>query len=65
MVCAAEDANVECSGGEVGVPLEETFDVDLNFADDDGTGSHWCAGVGFEGSRGGAFMLLLGMEATG
>ena len=41
------------------------MEFDLSFADVDGTGSHWCAGVGFAGSSGGAFMLLLGIEATG
>ena len=65
MVCAAEEAMVEYSGGEVGVPLEEVLDVDFSFADDEGTGSQLCAAVGWEGSRGGAFMLLFGMDATG
>lgn len=40
IVCAATDANVECSEGEVGVPLEDTFEIDLSLAEDDGTGSH-------------------------
>ena len=45
--------------------MEEVLDADLSFAEEDGTGSHWCAGVGFDGFRGGAFKLLFGIEATG
>ena len=52
-------------GGEDGVPLEEVLDADLSLAEDAGTGNHWCAGVGLEGSSGGAFIMLLGIDATG
>ena len=53
---------VECSGAEVGVPLEE---AERSLAEAAGIGSHWWAGVGFAGSKGGAFMLLFGIVATG
>ena len=65
MVCAAEEAMVEPGGGDIGVPLDEVKELDLSFAVVDGTGSHWWAGVGCAGSRGGAFMLLFGIVATG
>lgn len=47
------------------MPDAEVLEDDLSRAEDEGTGSHWWAGVGFEGSRGGAFILLFGTEATG
>jgi len=47
------------------VPLEEVLDADFSFADDEGTGSQLWAGVGLEGSSGGAFILLFGIDATG
>ena len=47
------------------MPDAEVFDADFSLAEVDGIGSHWWAGVGFEGSRGGAFRLLFGIEATG
>lgn len=47
------------------MPDAEVLDADLSRAEEEGIGSHWWAGVGFEGSRGGAFILLLGIEATG
>ena len=47
------------------MPVDDVFEADLSFAVDAGTGSHWCAVVGFEGSNGGAFILLLGMDMTG
>lgn len=37
----------------------------FSFADEAGTGSQACAGEGLAGSRGGAFMLDLGMEEIG
>ena len=40
MLCAADEAIVEYSGGEVGVPLDETFECDFSFAEDDGIGNH-------------------------
>ena len=49
----------------MGVPDEDVLEVDRSLADDEGTGSHWCAGVGFEGSRGGAFILFFGIVTTG
>jgi len=52
-------------GGEDGVPVAEVFDDVFNLADEAGTGSHWWAGVGFDGSRGGAFMMFFGIDATG
>jgi hypothetical protein len=55
----------EVWGGELGVPLEEVIDADLSFADAEGMGSQLWPGVGFEGSRGGALRLFLGMDATG
>ena len=30
----------ECIGGDDGVPVAEVFDAVLNFADEEGTGSH-------------------------
>lgn len=39
IVCAADDAIVEYSDGEVGVPLEEVLVADFNLADDEGIGS--------------------------
>lgn len=53
------------SDGEVGIPVPVVPEVDFSFADDDGTGSQACAGVGFAGSRGGAFRLFFGTEAAG
>ena len=38
MVCAAEEAYVVCSGGDDGVPLEDTLPTDFNLADAEGTG---------------------------
>ena len=65
MVCAADDAMTDWPEGDEGVPVEEVFEADFSLAEVAGTGSHWCAGVGFDGSRGGAFMMFLGMDATG
>ena len=65
MVCAAVEGRAALAGGEDGVPDEDVRDCDLSLADGLGMGSHWWAGVGFEGSKGGAFMLLLGIDATG
>ena len=65
MVCAAEEAITVCSGGDAGVPLLEVVVADFSFADEDGTGRKACAGVGFAGSRGGAFRLFLGTDAAG
>jgi hypothetical protein len=64
VLCDAADGNVDCVGGDIGVP-EELTEPDRSFALWLGTGSHWCASVGFAGSRGGAFKLFFGMEATG
>ena len=55
----------ERSGGDEGVPLSDVVEEDFNFAEEEGTGSQPWAGVGFAGSRGGAFRLLFGIEDTG
>lgn len=39
--------------------------ADFNFAEDEGTGSQLWAGVGFAGSRGGAFRLFFGTDDAG
>ena len=65
IVCAAAEGNVECSGGEAGVPLEDVVLEDLSFAEEDGTGRKACAGDGLAGSRGGAFKLFFGTEDAG
>jgi hypothetical protein len=39
--------------------------VDFNLAEDEGTGSQLWAGVGFAGSRGGAFRLFFGTDDAG
>ena len=64
VVWAAAEGNV-ASGGDIGVPLFDVVPDDLNLADVAGTGSHWCPGVGFAGSSGGAFRLFLGIDETG
>lgn len=65
MVCAAADAIMDCAGGEIGVPVEDVLETERSLAEAEGTGSHWCAGVGLDESSGGAFMILLGIDATG
>jgi len=65
VVWAAADGKVEYSVGETGVPVLDVVAEDFSFAELEGTGSQLCAGVGFAGSRGGAFRLFLGTEATG
>lgn len=65
MVCAAVEAMIDCCGGEVGVPVDDVLDTDRSLAEVDGTGSHLWAGVGLEGSRGGARMMFFGIDATG
>lgn len=47
------------------MPEDEVLEADFSLAEDAGMGSHWCAGVGLDGSRGGAFMMLFGIDATG
>ena len=47
------------------MPVAEVLDAVFNLADEAGIGSHWCPGVGFDGSRGGAFMILLGTDDIG
>ena len=39
--------------------------VAFSFAEEDGTGSHPCAGLGFAGSRGGALRLFFGIDEAG
>lgn len=56
---------MECVGGDCGVPVAEVFDDVFSLAEEAGTGSHWCAGVGLVVSSGGAFIILLGIDATG
>jgi len=65
MVCAAEEAMTECGRGDDGVPVADVLDAVLSLAEAAGTGSHSCPGVGFEGSSGGAFVMLFGIDATG
>jgi len=55
----------EYSVGDIGVPVLEVVPADFSLAEDEGTGSHWCAEVGLAGSNGGAFRLFLGTEAIG
>lgn len=55
----------ECGTGDDGVPDADVFEADLSFAEVAGMGSHWCPGVGFEESSGGAFKMLFGIDATG
>ena len=64
VVCAAVEGKV-CSGGDIGVPLADVCPPGLIFADAEGIGNQLWAGVGFAGSRGGAFRLFLGTEDTG
>jgi hypothetical protein len=56
---------IECSAGDAGVPLSEVVEEDFILAEEAGTGSQACAGVGLAGSSGGAFKLLFGMEEIG
>lgn len=53
--------------GAWGVPLGACFVsfADFNLAVDEGIGRKLCPGVGFAGSRGGAFRLLFGSEEIG
>lgn len=66
VVCAAADGIEAPSGGATGVPLAVVVAADdFSFAEEDGTGSHWCAVDGFAGSRGGALRLFFGTDDTG
>lgn len=66
-MCAAADGSVDCGGGEVGVPDadNELPLAERSLADAEGIGRNWCPGEGLAGSRGGAFRLFLGIDATG
>ena len=52
-------------GGDEGVPEDDVLEPDFSLADVEGIGSQLCAGVGADGFKGGAFILLFGMDATG
>lgn len=56
-----------CSGGLCGMPwgLVLEHEAALSFAEAGGWSRKACAGDGFAGSRGGAFILDLGIEAIG
>ena len=47
------------------MPIEDVRETDRSLAEVDGTGNHWWAGEGLEGSSGGAFMMFFGIDATG
>lgn len=47
------------------MPVDDVLETDRSLADVDGIGSHWWAGVGLEGSSGGALIIFFGIEATG
>lgn len=49
----------------MGVPLLDVGPAVLSLAEAAGTGSQLWAGVGFAGSKGGAFRLFLGTDTTG
>jgi len=67
IVCAAVDGLAAYSVGPVGIPWAFTgvLEAAFNFAEDAGTGRKTWAGVGFAGSRGGAFILDFGIDAMG
>ena len=64
MECEAADGKALYSDADSGVPVDVAFEV-LSFAEDEGTGSQACAVVGCAGSRGGAFILFLGIDEMG